>query len=164
MTTRCAAAASHRLSLMSNASQCIADLFLEFAPFFKMYTQVSQQASAVSSCAHHRRAAQYVGNHDVATEMLNKLNGGHSKFQSFQTKAMQDPKCALSLTLRRSDVTRPVCCAGGNLALSSFLIMPIQRVYECTQARNFFTLLRTVQAALQAADSRAAATHRRRAP
>jgi hypothetical protein len=51
---------------------CIADLFIQFAPFFKMY-QV------------------YVSNHDRATEVLKRLDN-NEKFQCFVTKALTDPR------------------------------------------------------------------------
>jgi len=75
-------------------TQCIADLFLNFAPFFKTYTA-------------------YVNDHDDATEILTQLLKSSGKraerFQNFERQCRNHPR------------------AKGEM-LSSFLIMPIQRV------------------------------------
>jgi len=79
-----------RMTAWDNEATCIADIFHSFSPFFKMYTQ-------------------YVANHEVATQLLNKLNKDNKAFVNFCVKAAFDPSSM-------------------GLNLASLLITPIQRI------------------------------------
>jgi len=97
--------------------QKLSDIFIQITPFLKMYKQVLcllasgdvMRVAAVFSSSWACRC-QYVNNYDNACQVLNQLLRENYKFKAYVEACESHPRA-------------------NGLDLSSFLIMPIQRMY-----------------------------------